>query len=322
MKGRVRRQAGWSRILACYGKVSCGGGLLLRSTRIGYNKLMKGRLIIIILGLLFGICLLGTRSFRAQIHTYKVSNREDIPFEQLISEISKADIIFTGEVHNSERHHRLQLETIRGLSEAGIPVAVGLEIFPKKSQATLDGWVAGSVSPEDFKRFYETHWKQPWPLFRDLFLYAREHGIPLFALNIPQEISQKVRQTGFLSLSEEELKQLPPGIGCNVDEKYMQFIQRVFALHKNDDKAFVNFCEAQLLWDKSMAWHLLEFQRAYPGRTIVAITGINHAWKRGIPYQLSQYSGESNFLVLLPEIPGTAGPGTLTLEDTDYIFLK
>ena len=64
---------------------------------------------------------MGTGSFRDQIQTYKVSNGENIPFEQLIREISKADIIFTGEIHNSERHHRLQLETIRGLSEAGIP---------------------------------------------------------------------------------------------------------------------------------------------------------------------------------------------------------
>ena len=159
---------------------------------------MKGRLTIIILGLLFGVCLMGIGSFRDQIQTYKVSNGENIPFEQLIREIGKADIIFTGEVHNSERHHRLQLETIRGLSEAGIPVAVGFEMFPKKSQATLDGWVAGSVALDDFMRFYETHWSQPWPLFRDLFLYARDHRIPLLALNIPQEISQKVRQVRIL----------------------------------------------------------------------------------------------------------------------------
>jgi len=283
---------------------------------------MKGRLIIIALGLLLGVCLLGTGSFRDQIKAYRISNGKNIPFEQLIREISKANIVFAGEVHNSERHHQLQFDIVRGLSEAGIPVAVGFEMFPNKSQATLDGWVAGSVSLDDFKRFYETNWDQPWPFFRDLYLYAREHGIPLLALNIPQEISQKVRQSGFASLSDAELKQLPPGIGCNVDEKYMQFIQRVFEFHKNDGKAFVNFCEAQLLWDKSMAWHLLEFQRIYPGRTIVVITGVNHAWKRGIPYQLSQYSGEINYKVLLPEIPGIAGPGTLNLEDADYLFLK
>jgi len=283
---------------------------------------MKGRLLIIALGLLLGVCLIGTGSFPGQIRTYKVSNGKNIAFQQLIREISKTDIIFAGEVHNSERHHLLQLETIRGLSEAGIPVAVGFEMFPKKSQATLDRWVAGRVSPDDFKRFYEKHWDQPWPFFQDLFLYARDKGIPLLALNIPQEISQKVRQSGFSSLSDKELKQLPPGLGCNVDEKYMQFIQKVFALHKNDGKAFVNFCEAQLLWDKAMAWYLLGFQRTYPGRTIVVLTGIDHAWKRGIPDQFRQYSGEINYRVLLPEIPGIVEPGILTNEDADYIFLK
>ncbi len=289
---------------------------------LGYNGLMKGRLIIIILGILFGVCLTGAGSFRDRIRTYKVSNGKNITFDQLIREISKANIVFAGEVHNSERHHQLQFDIVRGLSEADIPVAVGFEMFPNKSQATLDGWVAGSVSLEDFKRFYETNWDQPWPFFRDLFLYAREHGIPLLALNIPEEVSQKVRQAGFSSLSGEELKQLPPGIGCNVDEKYMQFIQRVFARHKNDGKVFVNFCEAQLLWDKSMAWHLLGFQKAYPNRTIIVITGINHAWKRGIPYQFSEYSGETNYRVLLPEIPGIAEPGTLSSDDADYLLLK
>jgi hypothetical protein len=102
----------------------------------------------------------------------------------------------------------------------------------------------------------------------------------------------------------------------------MQFIQRAFALHNNVDKAFVNFCEAQLLWDKSMAWHLREFQKAYPGRTIVVVTGINHAWKRGIPDQLRLYSGGASYRVLLPEIPGIVAPGTLATEDADYIFLK
>ena len=283
---------------------------------------MKGRLIIIILGLLFGAGLMGTGGFSDQIRTYKVSDGENILFQQLLREISKADIIFVGEVHSNERHHRLQLETIKGLSEAGIPVAVGFEMFPKNSQATLDNWVAGRISLEDFKRFYEAHWNQPWSLFRDLFLYARDKGIPLIALNIPKEISQKVRESGFSSLSSGELKLLPPGLGCNVDKEYMQFIQRVFELHNNGDKAFVNFCEAQLLWDKSMAWYLIEFQRAYPGRTIVVLTGINHAWKRGIPNQFRQYSGGSNYCVVLPETPGTVGPGTLTIKDADYIFLK
>jgi uncharacterized iron-regulated protein len=160
-----------------------------------------------------------------------------------------------------------------------------------------------------------------WPLFRP-FLYARDHDIPLLALNIPQDISQKVRQSGFSSLTDKELKQLPPGLSCSVDGKYMKFIRKAFAYHNNDDKAFVNFCEAQLLWDKSMAWYLLDYLGKHPGRKVVVITGITHAWKRGIPDQLRQLLGESNYRVLLPEIPGAIEPGSITSDDADYIFLK
>jgi len=274
------------------------------------------------LGIFFGLCLMGLGNFSGHIRGYRVSDGKAIDFEKLIEEISKADIIFTGEIHDSERHHRLQVETIRRLSEEGLPIAVGLEMFPKESQATLDRWVAGAVPLDDFMRFYEKHWSQSWPLYRDIFLYARDNRIPLLALNIPQDISQKVRQSGFSSLTDKELKQLPPGLSCSVDGKYMKFIRKAFAYHNNDDKAFVNFCEAQLLWDKSMAWYLLDYLGKHPGRKVVVITGITHAWKRGIPDQLRQLPGESNYRVLLPEIPGAIEPGSITSEDADYIFLK
>ncbi len=265
--------------------------------------------------------LAGPARSHEQVQIYRISDGKTIAFEQMIGEVSNAEIIFTGELHNNERHHRLQLETVRGLSEAGLPVAIGLEMFPIGSQGTLDQWVAGSVPLDDFIPFYQKHWSQPWPLYRDIFLHARDNKIPLLALNIPPEISQKVRHSGFSSLTDEEIKQLPPGLVCNVDDKYMQFIRKAFALHKNDDKAFIHFCESQLLRDKSMAWYLLDHLRTHSGKKIVVITGITHAWKMGIPDQLRQLSG-GDYRVLLPEVPGAVEPGNLTTGDADYIFLR
>jgi uncharacterized iron-regulated protein len=283
---------------------------------------MKRRLNRVTPGLMLAVCLLCLGSFGEHLRAYRVSDGKTITFEKMIGEVSRADIIFTGEVHDNGRHHHLQLEIIKGLSAAGVSLAIGLEMLPKESQGTLDRWVEGKVSLDDFKRFYETYWSQSWQLYRDIFLYARDHRIPLIGLNIPDEISRKVRESGFSSLSDREIKLLPPGLSCNVDEKYMEHILRAFAQHENDHKTFINFCEAQLLWDKSMAWYLLDYRKTHPARQVVVLTGITHAWKWGIPDQLRQFSGESNYRVLLPEIPSVVAPGTLTIDDADYLLLK
>jgi len=252
----------------------------------------------------------------------RISDGKVISHAEMIAEIRGEDIIFSGEIHNNPHHHRLQLETIIALTDAGVPVAVGFEMFPKEEQAALDRWTDGSMSLEEFKTFYQKHWTLPWTLYEDIFSFIREKRLPAIALNIPSDIVQTVSKSGFLSLTDEQLKRLPPGLGCNVDEQYREFIRRVYMLHKMKGKEFTYFCEKQLLWDKSMAWYLLEYRGKHPQRVVVVIAGLSHAWKNGIPAQVRQYSPTIRYVVLLPEVPGLLERGKTTREDSDYIGLK
>jgi hypothetical protein len=54
----------------------------------------------------------------------------------------------------------------------------------------------------------------------------------------------------------------------------------------------------------------------------VVITGTGHAWKRAIPEQVTELSGETRYAVILPEIPGYIEPKDITTADADYIVLK
>ena len=122
------------------------------------------------------------------------------------------------------------------------------------------------------------------------------------------EITRKVARSGFASLSEEELKKLPPETGCVVNEQFMQFIRRAYAMHGHGGKQFLFFCEAQLLWDQVMAKNLLEHLKKNPGSSIVAIAGNGHAWKRGIPEHIRAMSEKTSYRVVLPEVPGHIDP--------------
>jgi uncharacterized iron-regulated protein len=250
----------------------------------------------------------------------RVKDGAIIPFPQMIEEVKKADIVFVGELHNMSGHHSDQLAVIKAFHEADIPLAVGLEMFRADSQGTLDAWTRGSLSLERFLPAYRDNWDMPWPLYRDIFLYVREHELPLIGLNISDEIATKVARKGFASLSAAEKKALPPGISCRVDDKYMKFIREAYAEHSRNDRTFVNFCEAQMVRDKSMAWHLLAYRKKNTSRTMVVLAGVGHAWKRGIAEQVNLES-KLTIRSILPYLPGQVDQKSATTRDADYLLL-
>ncbi len=256
----------------------------------------------------------------AESMVLRVSDGKIITFAGMIADVKKADFVFIGEVHDIREHHRDELAIIRAVHESDAKTAVGLEMFRADSQGVLNSWVRGKLSLKQFLPAYYDNWKEPWLLYRDIFQYARDHEIPLLGLNVPDRIAEKVAREGFASLTQAERRQLPPGISCNVDPTYMEFIRRAYAGHAAHDRAFVNFCEAQMVWDKAMAWHLIEYVKKKPGRTVVVLAGVGHAWKRGIPEHVGTDS-KYTYRVVLPLIPDQIDRETVTTNDADYVLL-
>jgi uncharacterized iron-regulated protein len=252
----------------------------------------------------------------------RVGDGAVISFDRMIQEIGNADIVFVGEVHDQPVHHEMELRIIRSFHESDRPFSVGLEMFRSDSQKDLNSWVSGSSSLEQFLPSYYDNWRVPWPAYRAIFLFAREHRIPLVGLNIPDDIVKAVAQGGFVALNAEQKQKLPPGISCNIDPTYMEFIRKAYAGHpQQEDKRFLNFCEAQMVWDKSMAWKLIEYRKMHPGKTTIVLSGVGHAWKRGIPEQVALLSSFT-YKVVVPVIPGQIEPGSVSLRDADYVMLQ
>ncbi len=267
------------------------------------------------------LCVFPGTSSGADNKVLRVRDGKIIAFARMLDEIKKTDFAFVGEVHDMIEHHEDELAVISALHESGTPVAVGLEMFRSDSQGILDSWIKGALSVEDFLPAYYDNWRMPWPLYREIFQYAREHEIPMIGLNISDKIAKKVARKGFASLSPEEKKQLLPGISCSVDPTYMAFIRKAYAGHTVRPEEFVNFCEAQMVWDKSMAWRLMAYLRKHPGMTVVVLAGVGHAWKRGIPEQVAVDS-KFTYRVILPLVPDQIDKDTVTINDADYVLLE
>jgi len=279
-----------------------------------------GKIVIAFL-LLFAVLHITFTGKEQATRVFRLRDGKIITFEQMIGDLNKTNIILVGELHDDQFHHRLELAVIKALQDSGAPLAVGFEMFTAESQDDLNRWVNGRLPVDDFMKIYYRNWGMPWPLYSGILLYMRDHKIPAVGLNIPPEISEKVASSGFSALSLKELGTLPPGISCTVNERYITFIQRAYRSHSENDK-FLHFCEAQILWDKAMAWNVIEFLKRDRSRTVVVVAGTGHSWKRGIPDQIRDLSKKLSYKVILPEVPDEIEPNNMTIDDADYILLR
>ncbi|RNC67738.1 MAG: hypothetical protein ED859_13305 [Desulfuromonadales bacterium] len=250
----------------------------------------------------------------------RVKDKKEVAFKEMVKDLKGAKVVYVGETHDNQDHHDLQLRIMQELHRARIPLAIGMEMFTSGSQKELDRWTAGTLSKRRFQEVYLNDWSAPWPLYGDILLFARKNRIPIIGLNVPREITRKVARQGFDALSKEERLRLPPSITCDVDDSYMAMIRRSYSDHDTNAKTFKNFCEAQMLWNKSMAYTMLEFMKKNPNRTVVVITGSGHAVRGGMPAQVSSQNPELTSRVVLPD-PAIPTP-QLTVEDADYLWLS
>jgi len=256
-------------------------------------------------------------------HILQTTSQKTLGLGQILSDLKEVPIIFVGEQHTDTRHHDLQLRVLRTLHNLGTPVVIGLEMFTARDQQYLDSWVQGTLSEKEFIRAHERNWGNSWKLYSSIYFYAREKGIHLIGLNVPEEIPTLVARKGFSSLSPEQRSQLPL-VSCDIDKKYMSFIKTALSVHEPPETSrnLESFCEAQLIWDTAMAFRLVRHLERNPGVTVVVIAGNSHSWRPGIPEQLSRFGEGIDYRIILPEVPPVQTRKSIDKGVADYLWLE
>lgn len=196
--------------------------------------------------------------------------------EEIIGAVAGTPIIYIGEDHTSYPDHRAQLEVIRGLHRRGRDLAIGMEMFQRPFQKALDDYVSGAIGEKEFLKAseYFKRWRFDYNLYREILQYARANRIPVVALNIRQEILEKVSKGGLDSLSAEELAEIPPDMDM-ADYGYRERLMKVFGQHPGQS-SFDNFYQSQILWDETMAHSVAEYLKGHPGGQMVVLAGAGH----------------------------------------------
>ena len=279
---------------------------------------MHRTLIIIVSAIIF-LGSLGIIQAHLDHRLYDLQIGKEKLMSEALLELKKNRVILVGEHHTNIDHHFGQLNVIQSLKEAGVQVAIGLEMFRSESQQALDQWVAGEISEKQFEAIYYDNWNYPWPVYRMIFEYARQAKIPMIGLNVPRDITRQVSQGGFNSLTEEQRGKLKD-VSCRVDKEYMDYIKKAFGGHGHGNINFTYFCEAQMVWDTAMAVNTLEYLKREPDSVVVLLAGAGHVRKGAVPRQIRDRSDVPH-AVILPKIDGIVDKETISIQDADYILL-
>lgn len=230
--------------------------------------------------------------------------RGPVAAEALYAYAARQRVVLLGESHDVAAHHRWQLETLTALHARRADLVLGLEMFPRRVQPVLDRWVAGTLSETDF--LAQSEWAEVWRfdagLYLPLFRFARDHGVPMRALNVDQALVREVGAKGFdaVPVAQREGVSRP----APASSRYVAHLRDIYAKHARggvSDEALERFVGAQLLWDRAMAEGIAAVFDASPDALVVGILGRGHVeYGFGVPHQLAAL-GVRGVLSLLPE---------------------
>jgi hypothetical protein len=213
----------------------------------------------------------------------------------------------------------------------GKKVAIGMEMFQRPFQKALDDYVSGRIDERVFLKNseYFKRWNFDYNLYRPILQFARAEKIPVVALNIQREITEKVGKTGLDSLSEEEKRMIPSQMDFS-DRAYRERLEKIFREHPSfEAKNFDFFHQAQILWDETMAESIDRFLKKNPDTQMVVLAGSGHlAYGSGIPQRAARRNG-FDYAIILNDAElekdiahFIVNPGTIPMEGTPRLMVS
>lgn len=239
--------------------------------------------------------------------------RKRTSFDELIPEIVNTQIVLVGESHTELAHHQNQLAVIKALHPHWKKMGIGLEFIQSPFQHVLDDYVSGKISEAEMLKQSEWYkrWKYDFRLYRDIFQYARQHRVPLFALNAPAELTRKIRESGIEGLEAKDRRSLPETILRS--DSYRQRMMQVFQQHGGmSPKQLDNFIDVQLAWDESMAANAVKAIKSGRVDNMVLLAGSGHVIRQAIPVRLER-SLATKPIIIVNNLPDDVG-------DVDFVL--
>ena len=104
-------------------------------------------------------------------------------YSQLVAEAREAEIIYVGDYHALDKYQKFHVRLLEDLADR--PLVLAVEMLYGRNQRALDSWMKREIDDDQFLRRvrYVLEWGYNWESYRSVLEAARNHGIPVFAVD-------------------------------------------------------------------------------------------------------------------------------------------
>jgi len=171
-------------------------------------------------------------------------------------------------------------------------------MYPRTEQQYLDDWCGGYLTEPGFLKLSQWYknWGYHWNYYRDIFVYARDHDLRMFALNAPREVVSAVTRKGIDNLTPEERANIAPRIDTSNEEHFTLF--RSYFEEESGMGHFMGEAQvrsmfaSQCTWDATMGYNAVQALKQYgdSNTVMIVLIGSGHvSYGLGIQRQSAQF---------------------------------
>lgn len=250
---------------------------------------------------LFITCsILSFNSFCQEVFTpykiYDVKRQKLITIDDIVNDLTNADILFFGEEHNDTIGHVLEADIFKKLNQK-FPkgIALSLEMFHTDVQPIVNEYLSDLISEKNFIKE-----GRAWPNYNDyrpLVEYAKANRLPVIAANAATRYSNAVTKGGLDILKtfpKSALDILPP---TPIDTVTGRYLEKFSGLLGGHSMGGMKVYQTQNFWDATMAWSIAKFIKVNKGTKVLHLNGRFHSdEKLGTLAKLQKYAPQLKIL--------------------------
>jgi uncharacterized iron-regulated protein len=232
-----------------------------------------------------------------QSYTFFTKKGKETSYKKFLQEVSRADIILFGELHDNEVAHQIQYNLLKDLYRLkGKNVAIGAEMFEADDQIKIDELTGGVITMSAFE--HETKLWNNFEDYKPLLEFAAEKDLRFVASNIPRRYANLVARKGLSaldSLSGEALKFVAP-LPLDITLSLPGY-EALKSDYMHAHGGMIYMAEAQAVKDATMAHFILK--NFTKGKTFLHINGAYHSDNyEGIYWMLKKKNPELNIVTV------------------------
>ncbi len=227
---------------------------------------------------------------------YDVKKQKTISLDDIITDLSTANVLFFGEEHNDFIGHYLEVTLFKKMA-AAYPgkTALTMEMFHTDIQPVINEYLSGIISEKNFIK--EGRAWNNYKDYRPMIEFAKLNQLDVIGGNGAARYSNVVTKSGLETLNQlpANSKQFiaPLPIDTATGRYYDKFIETLGGHSMGPMKIY----QTQNFWDATMAWSIAKYAKNNKDKKIFQVNGRFHSdEKLGTLAKLAKYAPKLKIL--------------------------